>query len=101
MAEDWNRHDVKSFMSHFADDGDIVNRFGQRYEGRAKAKEHLTKLHELPFRDSLVGRVSTVESVRLVTSDVAVVHEHSKEGNGGSIWTYVLSKKKEGWQVES
>ena len=101
MAEAWNNHDVKSFMSRFADDADIVNRYGERQMGRDTAAERFNELHMSALRDLLAERVSTVESVRFVTPDVAVVHEQSKESEGVSIWTYVPSKKEGRWKVES
>jgi uncharacterized protein (TIGR02246 family) len=101
MAEDWNKHDMKSFMSQFTDQGDVVNRFGQMYKGRARVTQHLTMLHASPFRDRLAGRDSTVESVRLITPDVAVAHERCKEAEGGSRRSYVLAKKDGRWKVES
>jgi uncharacterized protein (TIGR02246 family) len=101
MAEDWNKHDMKSFTAQFADDGDTVNRFGQRFRGRAKLEGHLIGLHASPIRDHLVGRTSRVEDVRFLTPDVAVAHEVAKEEAGESIRTYVLSKKDGRWKVES
>jgi uncharacterized protein (TIGR02246 family) len=101
MTEDWKKHDVKSYMSRFTDDCDIVNRYGQRFKGRDKATAQLTELHKSAFRDRLAERVPTVESVRFVTPDVAVVHERSKESEGESSYTYVLSKKEGRWKVES
>ena len=101
MVEDWNKHDMKSFSSHFADDGDSVNRFGQWFRGRAKIEEHLIELHASPFRDQLVGRTSEVEVVRFITPEVAVAHECVKDGTSRNIMTYVLSKKDGRWKVES
>jgi uncharacterized protein (TIGR02246 family) len=101
MAEAWKKHDVKSYMSRFTDDGDVVSRFGQRHKGRDKATEQFNELHKSAFRDRLAERVSTVESVRFITSDVALVHERCKESEGESMWTYVVSKKEGEWKVES
>jgi uncharacterized protein (TIGR02246 family) len=101
MLEDWNKHDMKSFSSHFADDGDSVNRFGQWFRGRARIEGHLTELHASPFRDELVGRTSRVEGVRFLTPDVAVAHESVKEKTGQCIVTHVLSKKDGRWKVDS
>jgi uncharacterized protein (TIGR02246 family) len=101
LAEDWNKHEMKSFSTQFADDVEVVNRFGQYFRGRAKVEEHLVGLHASPFRDHLVGRSSEVESLRFITPDVALVHERAKEETGESIRTYVLSKKDGRWKVES
>jgi len=48
MMDDWNRHDMKSFMSHFTEDSDVVTRVGQWFQGRTKHEEHLIELHEAP-----------------------------------------------------
>jgi uncharacterized protein (TIGR02246 family) len=101
MVEDWNAHDMKPFASHFADDGDAVNRFGQWFRGRAKIEDHLTGLHASPFRDQLVGRTSTVEAVRFITPGVAVAHESVKDKTSQYVMTYVLSKKGSRWLVDS
>jgi uncharacterized protein (TIGR02246 family) len=101
MMEDWNKHDVKSFMSHFTRDSDAVTRVGQWLRGRAKHEDHLLELHSSPFRDQLIGRNSTLPEVRFVTPDVAVAHEVVEEKTGKSIRTYVLSKKEGQWKVES
>jgi uncharacterized protein (TIGR02246 family) len=101
MMDDWNKHDMKSFSSHFADDGDSVNRFGQWFRGRAKIEEHLIELHASPFRDQLVGRTSEVEDVRFITADVAMAHESVKDRTSRYIMMYVLSKKDARWKVES
>src|SRR5215469_13330756 len=69
MAEDWNKHDMKAFASHFTDDADTINRFGQRFKGRAEHEAHLTQLHKTPIRDQLGGRTSEVTDVRFITPD--------------------------------
>jgi uncharacterized protein (TIGR02246 family) len=101
MVDDWNKHDIKSFASHFAADGDSVNRFGQWFRGRARIEEHLTELHASPLRGQLVGRTSEVEVVRFITPDVAVAHERVKDKKAQYIMTYVLSKNEGRWKVES
>jgi uncharacterized protein (TIGR02246 family) len=101
MMADWNKHDMKSFMSHFTEDSDAVTRVGQWIKGRAKHEEHLVELHASPFRDELAGRTSKVEAIRFIRPDVAVVHEIAEEKIGRSIRTYALSKKDGQWKVES
>jgi uncharacterized protein (TIGR02246 family) len=101
MMKDWNKHDMKSFMSHFSATSDAVTRVGQWLKGRAKHQEHLVELHASAFRAQLVGRTSRVEGVRFITPDVAVVHEIAEEKTGKSIRTYVLAKKDGRGKVES
>jgi uncharacterized protein (TIGR02246 family) len=101
MGEEWNTHDIKSFVSHFAEDADVVNRRGRWMKGRAEIEKHLVALHTSPFRDHLGGRSSKVEQIRFITADVAVAHERTKEDNGQSIRIYVLQRRGGQWQVQS
>lgn len=101
MAVEWNAHDMKAFAAHMAGDCEVVNRFGQWFRGRAKAEEHLVELHASPFRDRLIGRSSTVESVRFLTPEVALAVERAREETGQSIRTYLLSKQDGAWRIES
>jgi len=101
MMENWNNHDIKSFMSHFTVNSDAVTRVGQWIRSRDQHEEHLLELHQSPFRDQLIGRRSTVEDVRFLTPDVAVAHEVVEEKTGKSIRTYVLSKQAGQWKVEA
>ena len=101
LAEDWNKHNMKSFSAQMTTDVEVVNRFGQYFRGRSKVEEHLTGLHASPFRDHLVGRSSKVENVRFLGSSVALVHERAKEETGESIRTYVVSKTDGRWKIES
>jgi uncharacterized protein (TIGR02246 family) len=97
----WNAHDVKAFMADFAEDADTVNRFGLWLKGRAEIEKHLVELHASPFRDHLVGRSSTVEQIRFLTPDLAVVHERTREESGRSVRTYVVQKRDGRWWVQS
>ena len=101
MNESWNKHDVKSFMSHYTEDSDTVTRVGEWIRGRANHEKHLIDLHATSFRDQLIGRISTVGEVRFIRAEVAVVHEIVDEKTGKSIRTYVLSKKQGQWRVET
>jgi uncharacterized protein (TIGR02246 family) len=101
MMEDWNKHDIKSFISHFTEDSDAVTRVGQWLRGPAEHEAHLTQLHASAFRDQLIGRTSRVDDIRFIAPNVAVAHEIVEEKTGKSIRTYFLSKKREEWKVES
>src|SRR5215469_11055003 len=101
MNENWNKHDIRSFMSHYTEDSDTVTRVGEWIRGLTKHEKHLIELHATTFRDQLTGRTSKVGDVRFITSDVAVVHEIVEEKTGQSIRTYVLSKKQGQWKVET
>jgi uncharacterized protein (TIGR02246 family) len=101
LEKAWNAHDIKTFMTPFAQDADVVNRLGLWMKGRAEVEKHLIGLHASPFRDHLVNRSSQVEQVRFITADVAVAHERTKEEAGQSVRTYVLQKRDGRWWVQS
>jgi len=101
MNENWNQHDIRSFMSHYTEDSDTVTRVGEWIMGRTNHEKHLIDLHGTSFRDQLIGRISKVSDVRFITPEVAVVHEIVEEKTGKSIRTYALSKKQGQWKVET
>ncbi len=101
MGEEWNKHDLPSFVSQLAEDADTVNRFGKWMKGRAEIEKHLLVLHSSPYRDHLAGRSSKVEQIRFLTPDVAVAHERTIEETGRSVRTYVLQKRDGKWWIQS
>src|SRR5215470_7423531 len=82
MNENWNQHDIRSFMSHYTEDSDTVTRVGEWIRGRTNHEKHLIDLHGTSFRDQLIGRISKVSDVRFITPEVAVVHEIVEEKTG-------------------
>ena len=68
----WNRHDIKSFASLFADDAQFVNVIGQWWHGRAEIKKQHDALHATRMRISHL--VATETAVHLLRPDVAVLH---------------------------
>jgi uncharacterized protein (TIGR02246 family) len=101
LGEKWNKHEMKEFSAHLAENADVVNRFGQWMRGRSAIREHLIGLHGMPLRAQLESRSSTVEQVRFLTPDVAVAHELTDELTGKSVRTYVLQKRDGQWWIES
>jgi uncharacterized protein (TIGR02246 family) len=101
LEKEWNAHDMKTFSTRFAEDVDVVNRFGQWMKGRPAVEKHLTALHATPFRDHLVGRSSKVEQVRFLAPDVALAHEVTAEETGKSVRTYLLQKRDGTWWIQS
>ena len=43
MNESWNKHDIRSFMSHYTEDSDTVTRVGEWIRGRANHEKHLMR----------------------------------------------------------
>ena len=97
-----NRRDWDSFVSHFATDADAIVFEGPRADGREATREMLNRVWaEIPtdVRASL-----TLESVRLVTSEVAVANLDA-ECEGSAPFedraTLVLSRRGNEWQIEA
>jgi uncharacterized protein (TIGR02246 family) len=101
LEGNWNRHEMKAFSARLGENADVVNRFGQWMKGRGAILEHLTGLHESPFRAQLESRSSKIEQVRFLTPDVALAHELTEERTGKSVRTYVLQKRDGQWWIES
>jgi uncharacterized protein (TIGR02246 family) len=72
FVDDWNRHDITSFASLFADDAQFVNVIGLWWHGRAEIQTQHEALHATRMR--LSHLVATETAVRLLRPDVAVLH---------------------------
>jgi uncharacterized protein (TIGR02246 family) len=72
FVQAWADNDPAAYVACFTADADYVSFDGTRTEGRAAMHHHFDQL----FRGVLAGSrlVGDIESIRLVTSDVAVVH---------------------------
>ncbi len=68
----WNRHDPKAMAAVFAEDGDVINPWGRKANGRAEIEKLFTdeQTGKGPLRDSTMEVRS--ESVRTVSADVVV-----------------------------
>lgn len=107
--EAFNRHDVKTGCSYFADDADFVNVAGSWWKGKQEIERKMTELYAGMFKNIHFSDSET--SIRFITSEVAVAH-FSWEATGivgedGSprpprqgIETFVVLKKRGRWQVE-
>jgi uncharacterized protein (TIGR02246 family) len=104
----WNRHDMDSFASLFADDADFVNVRGMRWVGRAAIKEAHVATHSTIFKNSRLRIQET--SVRFLKPDVAVARslweltgQTTREGNVApprrGILTNVLMKVEGKWRI--
>ena len=85
----WNAHDADQMVSAYADDVDHVNVYAEWHQGKAAIREDLRQLHAGPGKNS--QKTYTVEKVRFVRSDVAVVHVRSLSAVG-NLGTYVMMK---------
>jgi uncharacterized protein (TIGR02246 family) len=102
----WNKHDAATLDQSFVEDCDFVNVFGEWISGRNKlVKTHAT-LFAGPFRES--HKHFTVEKIRFVRPDVAVVHVRGRntdhdgkllEGDLGTIAVLVMVKDRGKWWI--
>ncbi len=70
--EAFNRHDVKTGCSYFADDADFVNVAGSCWRGRQEIEKNMTQLYAGMFKNIHFNDSET--SIRFITPEVAVAH---------------------------
>jgi uncharacterized protein (TIGR02246 family) len=95
--EGWNTHDADKMVSAYADDIDHINVFGEWHQGKAAIKEDIVNLHAGPGKNS--HKDYTIEKMRFIKPDVAVVTVRSVSALGGNIGTYVMTKDTGHWLV--
>ena len=95
--EGWNTHDADKMVSAYAADIDHINVFGEWHQGKAAIKEDIVRLHAGPAKNS--HKDYTIEKMRFIKPDVAVVTVRSVSALGGNIGTYVLTKDAGQWLV--
>jgi uncharacterized protein (TIGR02246 family) len=71
FVDDWNRHDMKSLGSLFADDAQFVNVIGLWWHSRAEIQKEHEALHATRMRNSHL--VATETLVHLLGPDAAVL----------------------------
>ena len=97
--EGWNEHDADKMVSAYAEDIDHINVFGEWQKGRATVREDLARLHAGPLRTS--QKTYTIEKIRFLKPDVAVVQVSSRSINGDNLGTYVMEKQNGSWVTVS
>ena len=97
--EGWNAHDADKMASVYAEDIDHINVFGEWQKGRATLRQELARLHAGPLRDS--QKNYTIEKIRFLKPDVAVIQVSTQGTGGPNLGTYVMEKQKEGWVTVS
>jgi len=94
----WNAHDVDKMVSVYADDVDHINTHARWNKGKPAIREDLRNFHSGPGKNS--HKTYTVEKVRFIKPDVAVVQVRSLS-TVGNIGTYVMTKQSGEWLVVS
>jgi len=109
LIDCWNRHDVPTLASYFAEDADFVNVLGARMHGRPTIEAQHKRLHETIFRRTVLRDLAI--TVRFVRDDVAVAHMQW-EMTGAEpvpgwnvpeirqgIFSYILVRHNNGWRI--
>jgi len=105
MAKGWNTKSGAEFAKPFAEDADYVIVNGMHVKGRAAIDKGHQDIFDTIYKNSNVA--VTVEQIRFLRSDVAVVHvrsaltvtrENSTRTNDGRI-TLIMTKNKDRWEI--
>jgi uncharacterized protein (TIGR02246 family) len=101
----WNAMDGSAFAGPFAADADFVTIRGEHFRGRPAIADG----HAAIFRTIYAGSTNhmTVEGVRLLRPEVAMVHVHSLldvprgplAGRHGARFSLALTKESGGWEI--
>ena len=101
----WNAMDGSAFADPFADDADFVTIRGEHFRGRPAIAEG----HAGIFRSIYAGSTNhmTVEGMRLLRPEVALVHVHSLldapqgplAGQHGARFSLALTKEAGRWEI--
>ena len=96
--EGWNAHDVEKMISVYSEDVDHINTYARWNRGKPAIREDLRSFHSGPGKNS--RKTYTVEKIRFIKPDVAVVQVRSLSAVG-NIGTYVMTKESGEWLVVS
>jgi len=101
----WKAMDGSAFAAPFAVDADFVNIRGEHFRGRPA----IAAGHSAIFRTIYAGSTTlmTVEAVRQLRPEVALVHVHSQldapqgplAGRHAARFSMVLTKEPGGWEI--
>jgi uncharacterized protein (TIGR02246 family) len=101
----WNAMDGSAFATPFAADADFVTIRGEHFRGRPAIAAGHTAIFGTIYAGSTIE--CTMETARLLRSDVALVHVHSAmdapqgplKGRHGARFSMVLSNETGGWEI--
>jgi uncharacterized protein (TIGR02246 family) len=105
LAKGWNAKSGAEFAKPFAEDSDYVVINGMHVKGRAANAEGHQGIFDTIYKNSTLS--VSVEQIRFLRPDVAVVHvrsalsvtrENSTQTGNGRI-TLVMTKNKDKWEI--
>lgn len=97
--EGWNTHDADKMVSVYAEDIDHIDVFGEWQKGRETLRAELARLHAGPLHNS--QKLYTVEKIRFLKPDIAVIQVSARGTGGANLGTYVMEKQKGNWLAVS
>ncbi|MCI0574311.1 MAG: hypothetical protein L0Y66_26570 [Myxococcaceae bacterium] len=103
VQADWAARRLDAYLSHFAENADILNRTGAWFRGRAAFRPQLEWLFTrgVEGRPELFSPTTRVESARELGPGLWVLVQHREEGPRQSRATWVLSHSAGRWLVET
>jgi uncharacterized protein (TIGR02246 family) len=78
----WDKHDAKAFAEFYADDADLVTAKGDTFTGKSGIEQLLTDAFQGDLKDTTL--TESVEKVRLIKPDVAIVDSEVQIKRGGN-----------------
>lgn len=103
MENGWNTKSGATFAKPFAEDADYVVINGNHLKGRAMIESGHQRIFDTIYKDTTLSL--TVEQIRFLRSDVAVVHvkgyrtSPSEQQKQGAMITLTMTKEKQGWTI--
>ena len=94
--EGWNAHNVDKMVSVYAEDVDHINVYAKWSQGKVAIREAIRSFHSGRGRND--HKTYTIEKIRFLKPDVAVIHVRSLS-TVGNIGTYVMTKATGEWLV--
>ncbi|HKV33924.1 MAG TPA: SgcJ/EcaC family oxidoreductase [Pyrinomonadaceae bacterium] len=99
----WNTKSGATFAKPFAEDADYVIINGNYIKGRAVIESSHQRIFDTIFKDTTLKL--TVQQIRFVRPDVAVVHVKGERGGPApsliqdAMITLFMTKEKQGWTI--
>ena len=99
----WNTKSGATFAKPFAEDADYVVINGNYIKGRAVIESQHQRIFDTIFKDTTIKL--TVQQIRFLRSDVAVVHVKGERGSSvpsliqDAMITLFMTKEKQGWTI--